>query len=166
MKQLLVALKLLRELPAQWMAGPVDQPYLSTQVLLQAIVVGEETLDEWLRRRSSMRWMEGLMKATNTPLRAGSASDETVRDLAVEVVAAASAPIRRAVLTFARSELWAEASREAQAWDAGQGEEHLVWFTRRDEKVCPLSRFLGKENRPSLNRKGNRRHGPSQKDWR
>jgi hypothetical protein len=38
---LLVAQKPLRELAGQWIAGPVDQPYLSAAELLTEIVVGE-----------------------------------------------------------------------------------------------------------------------------
>jgi hypothetical protein len=119
---LLVAQKPLRELAGQWIAGPVDQPYLSAAELLQAIVVGEETLDVWFRRRSPSRWMEGLIDTVNKAVAGGWARDQAARDLAGEVVAAASAAIGRAVLAMTRTGLWAEASREeAQVWDADQG---------------------------------------------
>jgi hypothetical protein len=136
---LVVAQKPLRGLAVEWMVGPVDQPYLSATELLEVIVVGEATLAEWFRRRSPSRWMQGLIDTVNNAVRAGWARDQVARELAGEVVAAAGAAIGRAVLTFARTALWAEASREeGQVWRASQGEQSWQWVTRRDEKVCPF----------------------------
>jgi hypothetical protein len=66
-------------------------------------------------RASPSRWKQGLIDTVNHAAAAGWAKDQAAPDLAGEVGAAASAAIGRAVLTFARTGLWAEASREEEA---------------------------------------------------
>lgn len=86
--------------------------------------MGEESLDEWFRRRSPSRWMREPLNSVNTAMAAGWAKDRAAKDLAEEVLAAASAAIGRAVLTFARSAQCAHASREEElVWGAWQGEQ-------------------------------------------
>jgi hypothetical protein len=136
---LVVAQKPLRELASEWIAGTVNQPYLSAAELLAVIQVGEETLADWFRRRSPSRWMEGLIDTVNNAVAAGWARDQVAKDLAGEVVAVASASIGRAVLAMTRTVLWAAADREQQqVWGSVQGEQQWVWVTRRDLKVCPV----------------------------
>jgi hypothetical protein len=136
---LVVAQKPLRELASEWIAGTVNQPYLSAAELLAVIQVGEETLADWFRRRSPSRWMEGLIDTVNNAVAAGWARDQVAKDLAGEVVAVASASIGRAVLAMTRTVLWAAADREQQqVWGSVQGEQQWVWVTRRDEAVCPI----------------------------
>lgn len=58
---------------------------LSAAELLQAVLVGGDTLAEWFRRRSPSRWMEGLIDAVSNAVAAGWSRDAAARDLAGRV---------------------------------------------------------------------------------
>ena len=108
-------------------------PFSDTGTLMRRAAMDGTSMTEWFRRESPSRWMRGVIDELRKGIQAGW---EATRLVAMDAVS-------RLVTTAVESGLWSSGNGTLQRnWRNGD----LTWYTRQDERVCPICRPLNGES--------------------